>query len=499
MKRIALALFCVFLIAVSAAYAAVTVQITVFCSGGISYDNAVTVTKSNPTALDAIKASGVGYTGTDYGGGWYFLNSIAGCGGSWGPAFYVNYQESDVGVNSYYVEDGDQLQFIGPNNGGPTAGYLYLTNVPDTVAKGKIFRVRVMEKSAYSWGGYDRPSLGATVTVGNKTFETDGSGYTSDIVLSQDAYFCVAAEKYGYIASYHFFGLPYIQCGVGGPYICSITGEGAGRANIYYDENSSVSGQGFSSCRCYFENPGGEFPERSSKVYQKGSGSYSVEKIIKQRPSKLDINESVEMKYSPVTFSAYDRPLSYASKYEDTVTEKNYHKVSSFRETYRQLDYLHKESSFNNSDKISFSLLSDFKGIAELHAKTFDEDEYYAFDRKAEPKEESYETYIGSFQIFRRGTIPMVNRTDSEDDCEEKCKEQCEEQCQDCGYYCDDYCEQHCENESEEEYEFLPCCTGGWFSMTKGDRIGTSAKGIFDCSCNEAAAAPVAIGEKAKV
>jgi hypothetical protein len=496
MKQIAFVPFCIFLIAISTASAAVTVQITVFCNGGVSYDNAVTVTKSNPTAFDAIKASGVAHTGSDSGWG-FFLTSIAGCGGSWGPAFYVNGAESDVGVSSYNLNEGDQLQFIGPNNDGPTAGYLYLAKVPDAVAKGEGFRIKVMEKSAYAYGGYDRPSSGATVTVGNKSFETGGDGYTSEITLKQDAYFCVAAEKSGYIATYYFYGLPYIQCGVGGPYICAITGEGITKANIYYDENSSISGRGFSSCRCYFENSGGEYPERSTEVYQKGSGSYSVEKIVKQRPSKIDINESTEMNYSPVTFKAYDRPLCYASKYEDSLSQKNYQKGSAFKETYRQLDYLKREGIYNNSEKISFSLQSDFQGIAELYARTLDEDTFFARDKKAELKEESYETYIGHFQIFRRGTVPMVNRTADEEDCEEDCKEHCEEHCQDCEDYCEEYCEKHCENESYGEYEHLPCCTGGWSNMYEADQVGHSAKGIFDCSCSRKTATPVLIGQKA--
>jgi len=475
MKRLAFTLFPVFLLTLSTASAAATVQLTVFCNGGVSFDNAVTVTKPNPTALDAIKASGVAYTGSDSGWG-FFLTSIGGCGGSWGPAFYVNSAESDVGVSSYNLNDGDQLQFIGPNNDGPTAGYLYLAKVPDAVAKGEGFRVKVMEKSAYAYGGYDRPSSRATVTVGNKSFETGGDGYTSEITLKQDAYFCVAAEKSGYIATYYFYGLPYIQCGVGGPYICSITGEGMTKANIYYDENSSISGLGFSSCRCYFENSGGEYQERSTKVYQKGSGSYSVEKIVKQRPSKIDINESTEMKYNPVTFQAYERPLSYASKYEDSLSQKNYLKGSVFKETYRQLDYLKRESFYNNSERINFSLRSDFQGIAELYARTLDEDAFLAWEEKAEPKEESFETYIGSFRILRRGTVPLVNKTESEEESDDDDDENC----------------------TSQEYELLPCCTDGWIDMSASDQRERFLKDIFDCSCDEKTAAPFRIGQKAK-
>jgi len=55
MRHLALALFCASLFAFIAISGAVTVQITVFCNGGIVYDNAVTAAGSNPTAWDAIK------------------------------------------------------------------------------------------------------------------------------------------------------------------------------------------------------------------------------------------------------------------------------------------------------------------------------------------------------------------------------------------------------------------------------------------------------------
>lgn len=483
MKHMAFALACIFLIAISTASAAVTAQITVFCSGGITYDNAVTVTKSNPTAFDAIKASGVAYTGYDSGWG-FFLTSIAGCGGSWGPAFYVNGGESGLGVSDYPLSEGDELQFIGPNNDGPTAGFLYLAHVPSRVAKGEGFRIKVMEKSAYSYGGYDRPSSGATVIVGNKSFDAGGDGYTEEITLDYDAFYCVGATKEGYIPTYLLSGdIPDIQCGIGGPYICSISTLGGGRSNIYYDEYSSVSGQGYSSIRCYFEIPGGEYPARSTKVYQKGSGDFNAARIVKQRPSKIDIKESTEMKYQPSQFEAYDRPVSYASKYEDSLHLKNYPMGSDFEEKYRHLGYIKREGIYNNSDKIRYSLQSDFEGIAELHAHDLDEGTLFDEKGKTHLKEESYETYIGNFRILRRGTVPMVNETvEEEDDCEEECKDKCAENCTDCEDYCTERCEDYCANvtSDEDEYVLLPCCTGGWSSMTTPDRREHCAKCLFD-------------------
>ncbi len=500
-----MALFCVLLLALTTVSGAVTVQITVFCNGGVVYDSAVTVTKPNPTAWDAIKASDAGYDFQDYGGGFVFVKSIAGCGGSWGPAFYVNGGESGEGVSGYQIEDGDQLQFIGPNNGGPTAGILYLAHYPSVVSKGEGFRIKVMEKSAYSYGGYDRPSSGAEVTVGNDTFQTGSDGYTEEITLNYDAYYCVAAEKGGYVATYYFDEIAYIQCGIGGPSICSVAGFGSSRGGIVkYDETSSIQGEGFCACRSVFENSRGQYPSRSTTVSQKGSGSYNTEKIIKQRPSGIDLSESSELKYNPVEFEAYNRNLSYKSKYEDSIFQKNYQKASEYSERYRQLDYLKKISLYNNTMGINFTHMADFQGTAELSARTFERDAFMNWTQKARPKEELYGKYIGNFQLFQRGLIPMDLNDNV--DCEEECNLKCMNHCmEDLGFdetYCSDNCTEYCDEycpSDEEIYELLPCCSGGWLNMTKVDREGHSAEGVFDCSSCRNGATPVSIGQKPNV
>lgn len=491
MRYLTMLLFCASLFAIIATAGAVTVQITVFCNGDMAYDSAVTVTKSNPTAWDAIKASDAGYTFTDYGGGFIFIKSIAGCGGSWGPAFYVNGAESSVGVSDYDIIDGDQLQFIGPNNNGPTAGILYIDEVPSIVAKGEAFRIKVREKSAYSYGGYDRPSSGADVTVGNETYQTGSDGYTEEITLDWDAYYCVGAEKGGYVASYYLSDIPNIQCGAGGDLICSISLGGSTKANVKYDESSSVYGNGYCSSRSVFVNSGSQYPKRSTKILQTGSGNYSVEKIIKQRPSGIDLSESTELKYNPTTFNAYSQPLSYKSKFEDSTTQKNYHKAAEYGEKYQQLDSLKREAFFNNSRGINFTSLVEFQGKAELSTRTYADDALTNWTQKARPEEEVLQEYLGSFHIVQRGLLPM----DENDvvDCEEDCQYNCMKHCMDdlgfsesyCLDNCTDFCEDYCESD-EEEYELLPCCFGGWLNMTKVDRNEHSADGIFSCySCQK--------------
>jgi hypothetical protein len=442
----------------------VSVQIAVFCGGSQVYDSGVSVGGANPTALDAIKASGISYSGipSSYG---YYLSSIAGCGGDWGPSFMINGEASPLGVSGYHISDGDQLIFLGPNSASSEAKYLFLTNVPSAVGKGEEFRVRVMEEDGYGFMPAS-PSAGAEVSFGNYTVTTDSNGFTPEIYLDQDAFYCIHATKSGCVASYYLGGLSWIQCGAGGPYICSVTGEGVinTKGNINYDETSSVSGVGFSSCRSHFENNfGSAFPARSSDIRQKGSGSYNAEKVVKQRPSGIDINESVDLKYEPTTSKAYSRPLNYASRYEDSISQRNYPKGAFFDEKYSNLDYLKRQSSYNNSWKINLSLESDFHGTAQLHARSIDPDASIAglagYKKDGILREEFLDTYIGSFKILRREVIPLVNET----------------------YY--DYGN---ETNETEEYDALPCCSSGWTDLNAADdRRDHYAEGVFGCpSCS---------------
>jgi len=496
MRHLTFMIFCV-LFLITAVSSAVTVQITVFCDGDIVYDNAVTVTKAKPTAYDAIIESGEaeGYD-TSWG---YYVTSMAGCGGDYGPAFYINGGESPLGVSDTPIGDGDHLVFIGPNSASHYAGFLYLADFPAAVDKNETFRIRVKEKSAWSYGGYDRPSSGAEVTVGNDTYQTGSDGYTEEITLDYDGMYCVGADKGGYISTYapYFGSIEYIQVGAGGDTFCALTGEGGGGksyAIIKYDESSSVSGEGFSSSRSTFENRG-KSPSRSTKLYQKGSGSYNTEKIIKHRPSGIDVAESSQLSHSPTTFKAYRQDFGYESKYEDSIYQKNYRKTTQSSERYRDLDYINKTSLYNNSRGINFTFMADFKGTAELSARTLMEEALTNWTDRAQLEEEIFGQYTGSFQIFQRGLLPF---REGELDCEEECLLECMRHCIDdlafseeyCSENCTEVCEKNCENSSddEEEFELLPCCDGGWKNLTRVDKDEHSAECIFDCeTCKKAA------------
>jgi hypothetical protein len=327
--------------------------------------------------------------------------------------------------------------------------------------------------------------------------------------LDYDAYYCVGAEKSGYISTYaNYFGsIDYIQVGKGGPSFCAITGEGLSGSSRYgiikYDESSSIIGDGFSSIRSIFQNRGYD-PKRSTKVYQKGSGSYNVEKMIKQRPSGIDLSESSELAHNPTYFEAYNRMLGYDTKYEDSIYQKNYLKATQSSERYHGLDFLNKTSLYNNSRGINFTFMADFQGTAELSARTFEDNVQTDWPKKAKPKEELFGEYVGNFQIFQRGYLPLSEGYEL--DCEEECLLNCSKHCmEDLGYSeeycaenCTEYCEDYCPSDAED-YELLPCCDGGWQNMTKLDRIGHSADGIFDCSCSRNAVNPILIGQRIKV
>ena len=495
MRYLGLMIFCTLIFLFAIVAGAVTVQITVFCDGDLIYDSAVTVNKANPTAYDALVEMGDAEL-VDWGTYGYFVNSVAGCGSGWGPAFYINGAESSAGVSDTIVGDGDQLLFIGQDS--ETAGILYLDRVPDSVDKNESFQIRVKERSVWSWS-YDQPSAGAEVTVGNDTYQTGSDGWTEEITLDYDGFYCVGADKDGYISTYapYFGSVPYVQVGAGGDSYCAITGEGASgrRHNIVkYDESSSVSGEGFSSTRSTFENRGNT-PSRFTKVYQQGSGSYDVERIVKHRPSGIDLSESSQLAYAPTSFQAYNRTLSYNSKYEDSIYQKNYRKTTQSSERYFGLDSLNKTSLYNNSRGINFTFLAGFQGTAELSARTFVKDAFTNWSHKSQIEEEIFGKYVGSYQIFQRGSLPF---RESELDCEEECQLECMRHCVDdlgnsesyCAENCTDVCDEYCENSSDEEedFELLPCCEGGWKNLTKVDRSEHSAQCIFNCdSCNKSA------------
>ena len=148
--------------------------------------------------------------------------------------------------------------------------------------------------------------------------------------------------------------------------------------------------------------------------------------------------------------------------------------------------------------------MADFQGTAELSARTFEDEAFMSWTGKARPSEELFGEYIGNFQIFQRGLLPLSDGVvlDCEEECEIKCMKHCME---DLGFsegYCLDNCTEHCEEyciSDEEDYELLPCCDGGWSNMTKADRIGHSAAGVFDCSSCRKAATSVLIGQKLNV
>lgn len=422
MKKIMLIAVSLLLLMGSAA--AASVQLQVFGNGNLVFSTTVDVPDGS-TAHDVLLASGAPYEYTDWGSWGIFVDSIAGVGGY--PAFFVNGASCGSGVSDYVVSSGDKLTFIGPNDVN-TAGILYIKTYPNIVGKGEKFRVCVWEKPAYDYlmGGLwpNRPSSGATVTVGGEKYTTGSDGCTEEISFDLDAYYCVYAEKPGYVASPYLGGLPLIQVGIGGDVICDWAGGGL---IPDYDEQSSITGTGFTRCYNRFVTP-----TRETKFAQGGSGVYNTDKVVNYGAAGIDFNESADLTHAETSFKVYrNRDVSYRSKYEDQIRNKNYGEGALFNERYYYLDYINKDSAYNNSGYINYSLESDFQGSAEFKAQTVSYQEVALHRKNASDREEKMEIlqgYSGSFKVMMKGRVPLtgaykpVNDTSeesSDDDCNE--------------------------------------------------------------------------------
>lgn len=85
-----------------------------------------------------------------------------------------------MGVADYHIETAISFSSSGPTTAAPLQAYSTWPEFRVLWEKAEAFRIKVMEKSAYSWGGYDRPSSGAEVIVGNETYQTGSDRYERD-------------------------------------------------------------------------------------------------------------------------------------------------------------------------------------------------------------------------------------------------------------------------------------------------------------------------------
>ena len=159
---------------------------------------------NNPTAMGALELTGVSYSLSEWSWG-LFVSDVAGSGA---PSFYVNGGQAPVGLDQYYITDGDCIVVSAPWDVSP----LYM-DAPTDVMVGEKFKIKV-EYEGYdeNWNLVRKDLEGATVTVGTTAYITGADGYTPDITLNRAGEYHVRAEKPDYIGTY------YLSCG---PHIIS--------------------------------------------------------------------------------------------------------------------------------------------------------------------------------------------------------------------------------------------------------------------------------------
>ena len=128
----------------------------------------------NPTALGALQATGVDYTlGDPWGMGSPAVTDLAGFGM---PVYYVNGVSPNVGLDQYFLSDGDWITVS-----APYTVYSLKMTAPAQVFAGERFKIKV-ESEEYdpSFNLVTVAQQGATVTVGSQTYTTGADGYTPE-------------------------------------------------------------------------------------------------------------------------------------------------------------------------------------------------------------------------------------------------------------------------------------------------------------------------------
>jgi uncharacterized repeat protein (TIGR01451 family) len=162
----------------------------------------------NPTAMGALELTGISYSLSSWSWG-LFVSDVAGYGS---PSFYANGGQAPVGLDQYYLSDGDCIVVSAPYYVYP----LYM-DAPTDVVVGEKFKIKVeSEEYDASWNLVRVPAADATVIVGTTAYTTGTDGYTGNITLSQAGEYEAKAEKPGYIGTYYLSCSPHvISCEAG--------------------------------------------------------------------------------------------------------------------------------------------------------------------------------------------------------------------------------------------------------------------------------------------
>jgi len=203
----------------------------------------------NPTALGALEAAGVSYTlGDPWGMGSPAVTDLAGFGM---PVYFVNGGSPNVGLDQYFLSDGDWITVTAPYDVYP----LKMT-APAEVIAGERFKIKVeTEEYDDSWNPVTVPQEGATVTIGSKTYTTGADGYTPEITLTRAGEYKVRADKPGYISTYYLTpgGYHIITCEEGE--IATVTIHVLGNGYPLFSGEVDVGSVGFEKGGYEIDNP----------------------------------------------------------------------------------------------------------------------------------------------------------------------------------------------------------------------------------------------------
>lgn len=283
--------------------------------------------------------------------------------------------------------------------------------------------------------------------------------------------------------------------------IVTVTAEYSTKSNLTLDMKQSVSGEGYFMSYKYVRMPntlglpGITSNGVEAKDYSHGSGTVDNEAILSAESSDkkegidedygqdyqealscIQLKEDNKMLYSPQAFSFGTghyavNPIVYSSLLKEKTWIKNRGSATSMHHEVEYAHGLDKEleiavKDFISEDDPSVSMMNITEDVSAGRAHigmlqgdpalvtSEDGDENRLVVRSAwkNPLVELDEDYVGTFHIEK-----MLNLTASVDT-------------------------------TEEDYDWLPCCTGGWDSMSTKDKdgFGASTNGIFDCTCYKA-------------
>jgi len=203
----------------------------------------------NPTALGALEVTRVSYSlGDPWGGGSPAVTDLAGLGM---PVYFVNGASPNVGLDEYFLSDGDWITVTAPYTVYP----LKMTAPADVIA-GERFKIKVeSEEYDASWNKVMVPQQGATVTIGSETYTTGADGYTSDIMFTTAGEYRVRADKPGYISTYYLTpgGYHIIACEEGEIFTVAI--HVLGNGNPLFSGEVDVGSVGFEKDGYHIDNP----------------------------------------------------------------------------------------------------------------------------------------------------------------------------------------------------------------------------------------------------